>query len=170
MRRGIGRSAIMNGRVFLVARQHAAAFYPLMERGRGIRTRRHDVRVIPPSPVRGDLFAVPNRKIIFSSSVRSGIFGLWPISARKFLILSKSDPPNMPPLRGFLVLKGVVLQIGRAYGAAMPRLVVPPPRLNEARNRAIGHYEWMGVSGGPATRRRFLSADGGGKACRSALA
>jgi len=48
--------------------------------------------------------------------------------------------------------------------------VVPPPRLNEARDRAIGHYEWMGVSGGPATRRRFLSADGGGKACRSALA
>ena len=37
----------------------------------------------------------------------------------------KNDSPKMPPLRGFWVLWGAVLQIGRAYGAGRPRSVVP---------------------------------------------
>jgi hypothetical protein len=48
----------------------------------------------------------------------------------KFKEPAKNDPPNMPPLRGFLVLWGAVPQIGRAYGAAKPWPVFPPARSN----------------------------------------
>ena len=69
-------------------------------------------RAFPPAPGRGEIFVAANPKIMFSSSVRSGIF-ITPPPA-------KPKAPDMPPLRGFFVCWDVELQIYRAYGAGMP--------------------------------------------------
>ena len=64
-------------------------------RGRG-RSGRRTRGPAPPSPVRGDVFAARNPIVMTPA---------------------KNDPPNMPPLRGFLVWWGAGLQRCRAYGA-----------------------------------------------------